>query len=112
MSSQESAFETLLQESIVEGLDALGRDMSKTVLYFVCLNKGIEINEVCSHVELFISGLKDFFGEGSAAIEYLILERLNSKIRLIPSFRGELSLLDYIKLYEEVNQTGKKVWEI
>lgn len=93
-SIDQSKFNQLLLDSIVEGLNELGEDMYKTISYHIEQKKGLSEDEFVTNIEIFLDGLEEIFGEGFEVIETLVLERLASKVGVLKVFRETMSLMD------------------
>jgi len=89
-------FKKILLESIDETLSILGESTKKTLLYFLKQNYRIEEREIPENPEVFISSIRDIFGEaGSTFLESRIIETLYRRLGLIAT--STLNFEDAIK---------------
>lgn len=94
-SNSKASSGSLFYKSVTEGLDAIGKDTSKVVIYHVCRRRGLEAEDMVSNPEVLVMGLREVFREGFPVIEKLILKSLNRKIGSTEALPTTSSIEDY-----------------
>lgn len=99
-SIEQPKFNELLLESIVEGLKELGEDAPKVIFYHIWGTKELREDELAANIGIFVDSLNRMFGEGSVAVEHLILEKLSSKIGFAKALWIDVPLIDCVRYYK------------
>ena len=96
----------LLRQCTAEGLDTLGEDVSKALVYHACQLRRIREQEFPYHYEDFLDGLSEMLGEGARLIEELIMERIRSRLQELHLSKGDWNLREIVKLLDEIDRKG------
>jgi len=86
------AGENLVMSLIEDGLDALGENIGRVILYHIETNYSLKRHQIAKRLDLFTEALRDIFGEGSLMIERLIVETISRKAG-IPSHKTKIGKL-------------------
>ena len=89
----------LIVNMIEEGLDALGENVARVIMYHLEHNYSLKRNEIAQKADLFTKALRDIFGEGSLTIEKIIIETISREIGI-----GEMGTRNLSKAIEHIRK--------
>ena len=99
---QVSAGEDVVAGMIEEGLDVLGENVGRVILYHLETSYGLKRDQIAEMPDLFMKALREMFGEGSFTVEKIIVENMSRKTGITLGEAGTGNLPEVVRRIREL----------
>jgi len=98
LTTQSTAFDTLLLQAIDETLNSLGKSVGQSIYFHIENTLSVARTEIPQNLKEFQEGLEKIFGAGARFIEVLIITNLHTRIggSLAMKMRQQLEFIEYV----------------
>jgi len=83
------------------GLDSLGRNMGRVILYHIEMEYSLKVKDIIDNPESFVKAIQDMFGDGAFTLEQIIVETI---LRNMPAARENLQTRRFCRLMMGLRQ--------
>jgi len=90
-----------LAKSIETGLDSLGGNMGRVILYHIEKEHSLKVDDMIGKPESFVEALQDMFGDGGFILEQIVVETI---LRNMPAAKNNLQTRRFCRLMTELRQ--------
>jgi len=90
-----------LSRYIEMGLDSLGRNMGRVILYHLEIEHSLKVKDIIDRPESFVKALQDMFGDGAFTLEQVVVEAI---LRNMPAAKESLQTKRFCRLMTGLRQ--------
>jgi len=98
LTTQSTAFDTLLLQAIDETLNSLGKSVGQSIYFHIENTLSVARTEIPQNLKEFQEGLEKIFGAGARFIEVLIIKNLHTRSggSLAMKMRQQHEFIEYV----------------